>query len=1056
MLLKLIPNRVKVWLIKHLYADVAGMGDGGDTELAHVNLKEVALLKAHGGAGTINPRTGLVEFKGKGGGGSPAPQENTTYSSDLPEYAKPFYEELLKQSGKETYTTDAAGNVTGVKTPDPYTGGRLEEFTADQTAVQAGLRGMAPRSEFRESITDTETLTGLGTGAAASGLAAAGAYAPGSLASLGMATPAEFDAAAATKYMSPYEDAVTSAAIKEARRQGDIAKNRASMQSIGRGTFGGGREALVMGEADAQTNALIADLRAQGRDKAFNQAQQQFQRDRTAAMGAEEATLKAEMDRRQLGQQAEQFGAGLQKDVGLAGLQYGLAGAGQQADITGADQRAQLELMQAQAASGAEQQAMGQERRNLAYQEFMEQQDAAKRALEFQSNILRGTAGALGSTQTQYTPAPSLASQITGMGIAGLGLYNALSQGKIMIEELKESVQEEGLASIMPQGGNAMTSIENATNPGMPVANIVEQQETARNLSESQLIELAKSPDPALIPPYLVTGELMRRKSIREKQAKAPQFTVAEEVVQQAEQGIMGQMQQMAPNMPPGGAAPMREEVTREQIMAKGLPQLPNPGPARPTMTGFAEGGIVHFQQGGNRGLYFPNPRLTSNVQSIKPRSGGRPTGEPTYQLVSMSGEPLISPYGDGSRDINETITNKINVAGKNRRPIMTDDPIQIERASLAETLKAINEGDTTYESIVEAKKIEDKIAALDGSQDGYEYTDEETLRLSQPDVLGGSEDNSISIDESIKVAGNEPDLTGLPDFTGLAGEIKGGSTFPPPSPYTRLKPGEEAQAAEDYFIKALGTNPAQAELLAYIKDKEAKTTERLAKDRKMNIASSLLKASQPFFEAGPYGSKVGSAIATGGQNYIEGEKRITKEAESFEDKMFALKQAERQAARAEKIATSKFGANSYQSAQAYNRKVEIQEQQDVLKAQQIQATKDLKDAQMRSTLALAKFQRQIGRDNKDDAAKIGEIKRKIEDKVRKKPGDFGLDYTSRSLIGFDENKEKDPDLKARIIAAKKKFNDIVAKKILEDEEIRALQGKYSSESNVIEYSSLR
>ena len=69
MLLKLIPNKLKVWLIKHLYADIAEMGDGGDTELAHVNLKEVAILKAHGGAGTLNPRTGLVEFKGKGGGG---------------------------------------------------------------------------------------------------------------------------------------------------------------------------------------------------------------------------------------------------------------------------------------------------------------------------------------------------------------------------------------------------------------------------------------------------------------------------------------------------------------------------------------------------------------------------------------------------------------------------------------------------------------------------------------------------------------------------------------------------------------------------------------------------------------------------------------------------------------------------------------------------------------------------------------------------------------------------------------------------------------------------
>ena len=162
-----------------------------------------------------------------------------------------------------------------------------------------------------------------------------------------------------------------------------------------------------------------------------------------------------------------------------------------------------------------------------------------------------------------------------------------------------------------------------------------------------------------------------------------------------------------------------------------------------------------------------------------------------------------------------------------------------------------------------------------------------------------------------------------------------------------------------------------------------------------------------------------------------------------------ADKEEQNEAARAEKIATSKFGANSYQSAQAYNRKVEIQEQQDVLKAQQIQATKDLKDAQMRSTLALAKFQRQIGRDNKDDAAKIGEIKRKIEDKVRKKPGDFGLDYTSRSLIGFDENKEKDPDLKARIIAAKKKFNDIVAKKILEDDYSEIVTNNINTETLV-------
>jgi len=45
------------------------------------------------------------------------------------------------------------------------------------------------------------------------------------------------------------------------------------------------------------------------------------------------------------------------------------------------------------------------------------------------SDILRGNAGALGSTDVQYAAAPSLASQIGG-GVAGIaGLYGALSGG---------------------------------------------------------------------------------------------------------------------------------------------------------------------------------------------------------------------------------------------------------------------------------------------------------------------------------------------------------------------------------------------------------------------------------------------------------------------------------------------------------------------------------------------------------------------------------------------------------------------------------------------------
>jgi hypothetical protein len=365
-------------------------------------------------------------FWGKGGGGGAPPTETKSYSSDLPEYAQPFYEELMKQTGKEVYETDASGKVTGVKANPRYAGDRLAGFTADQTGVQAGIRGLSARPEFEEAITSTDTLLGYGTEAARTGLTGAGAYTPGSLATLGRTTPGTFDETAAATYMSPYGTNVTDMAKAEARRDAAIAKAGRGMGSIGRGTFGGGRQALMEGEADRNLQTQLAKIGYQGDKDAYENAQQQFERDRAAGMSAEESTLRAEMDRRARMQQGEQYGVGLQKDLGLAGMQYGLQGAGQKAGMSRDEQKSQLELLQAQAASGAEQQALQQEIDNLGYQQFMEDQDYAKKQLEFQSNILRGTAGALGSTQTQYTPAPSLASQITGMGVAGLGLYNAL------------------------------------------------------------------------------------------------------------------------------------------------------------------------------------------------------------------------------------------------------------------------------------------------------------------------------------------------------------------------------------------------------------------------------------------------------------------------------------------------------------------------------------------------------------------------------------------------------------------------------------------------------
>jgi len=83
--------QLKIWLFKQLYKSIAKHGREGDTELAHVNSYEVELLRLVGGSGTINPATGLREFKGGGG-------QTQTTSSELDPIVKPFVEYGLQQA----------------------------------------------------------------------------------------------------------------------------------------------------------------------------------------------------------------------------------------------------------------------------------------------------------------------------------------------------------------------------------------------------------------------------------------------------------------------------------------------------------------------------------------------------------------------------------------------------------------------------------------------------------------------------------------------------------------------------------------------------------------------------------------------------------------------------------------------------------------------------------------------------------------------------------------------------------------------------------------------
>lgn len=359
------------------------------------------------------------------GGGS---QTSTSYSTNLPEYAQPYYNELLKQTGRETFTRDAYGAVTGVAPYQPYTGERVAGMTPEQLAVQGEVRDMTTPTGFAQGTAGLSAAQQASLGSTTAGLGQALGYQAGPLEQMGMSDTPIFGQNIANYYMSPYAQNVTDISVRQAQAEADRQRAQAAMGAIGRGTFGGARDTLAQSLAKANTMQNVSDIRYKGQQDAYSNAQQQFERDRAASMGAEEKSLGAEVQRRQLEEQARQYQAGLGKELfstGLAGLTDTSKGLGAMAST---QQEADLARLQAQAASGAEQQALSQKALDLQYQQAMEARDWNKSQLDFYSNILRGNAGALGSTQVQYTPQPSTTSQIAGLGLAGLGLYNALGK----------------------------------------------------------------------------------------------------------------------------------------------------------------------------------------------------------------------------------------------------------------------------------------------------------------------------------------------------------------------------------------------------------------------------------------------------------------------------------------------------------------------------------------------------------------------------------------------------------------------------------------------------
>jgi hypothetical protein len=296
---------------------------------------------------------------------SAPPQPTSTSQTTIPEYAKPYAEKML---GKAEAITESPYQT--------YGGQRMATSTPEQQAARQDVAGMQQPGQFAAG-------TGL---AAAGGLGALGAgqqY-------MQMAT----DPGAQQAFMSPYMQNVVDLQKQEAIRDAQKGMLAQNLGAARQGTYGGARQLLAGTERERNLQQNLANIQASGTQKAYEDAMRGMQFGTTAGLqGAQAATQ--------------------------AGATLGQLGIGQQ--------QAGIDLAKAQEAFGAMGQAEQQKALDLQYQDFLQQQQYPYKQLGFMSDILRGSANlAATGGKTVYEAPPSVASQIGGLGLAGLGVYNLL------------------------------------------------------------------------------------------------------------------------------------------------------------------------------------------------------------------------------------------------------------------------------------------------------------------------------------------------------------------------------------------------------------------------------------------------------------------------------------------------------------------------------------------------------------------------------------------------------------------------------------------------------
>lgn len=370
------------------------------------------------------------------GGSKNQVQKSEVTQSNIPEYARPYFEGMMQRAN------------TALTTPyQTYGQERIAGFTPQQLQLQQNIMGMQTPGEFGQAA----GLAGLAGQRSMdfanydTGQFNADQVRAGPLNYFQMQGPDSFtQSGMAQQYMSPFMQAALEPQRREALRSAQQGQLVQGLGSARQGAYGGSRQLLAGMERERNLGQNLADIQARGMQTAFEQAQGQFNTEQQARQAAARTNLEAALGVQSLGseqgmraalanqqqnleaqrmrEQSRQFGS----TQGLAAL----AQAGQMGQTLSNIGQARSQADQArfglQTQTAAQQQALNQQRMDMAYQDFLRQMNYPMEQLQQYSSLLRGVPVTPNTTSTTYAPGPGLGQQLMGAGLGALGMYKTL------------------------------------------------------------------------------------------------------------------------------------------------------------------------------------------------------------------------------------------------------------------------------------------------------------------------------------------------------------------------------------------------------------------------------------------------------------------------------------------------------------------------------------------------------------------------------------------------------------------------------------------------------